>query len=188
MRFRFSCPQKHVTHRIIIALLVLMLSYAVFVIISNKYSHQGKKIDESITPMLSSRTGELQKSTPKFDTLLPSEKSIEDLGGWTRVSPPDRDAVFAFSDSLDGTKVIVSQQPLPKEFQSGDKNEAIEDLAKGYNANRFITATGNTKIYIGTSAKGPQSVIFTKRNLLILIKSQATITDDSWISYVNSLK
>lgn len=124
--------------------------------------------------------------TPNYSTVLPENKTIEDLGGWTRVSPPDRDPVFAYLDSIDGKQINVSQQPLPDDFKD-DTAAQIEVFANGYHADKKLQA-GDTTFFLGTSAKGPQSVIIAKNNLLILIKSTVVINDDKWIDYINSLK
>lgn len=123
--------------------------------------------------------------TPTYPTVLPTGKSIDNLGGWKRVSPSKNDPVFAYVDAIDGIPISVSQQPLPTSFGT-DANGQVAELAKKFNATDKISAT-TTTIYIGTSAKGPQSTIFTKKNLLILIKSQKKIDDKSWSKYVDSL-
>lgn len=123
---------------------------------------------------------------PEYPTMLPEGKSIETLGGWTRVSPADREPVFAYVDTIGPNRIIVSQQPLPKQFKD-DTASQVENFAKGYLADVKITA-GNITAYIGTSAKGPQSVIFTKNNLLILIKSSVKIETAKWGEYISSLR
>lgn len=135
---------------------------------------------------LKSVTGQLTKGTPEYKTFLPNGKSIDSLGGWTRVSPPDRNPVYAYADTLGGTPITVSQQPLPKEFKS-DPNDQVAELAKNYHADHFITVDA-IKVYIGTSAKGPQSVLFVKDATLVLIKSTASLSDDRWTEYVHSLR
>ncbi len=122
---------------------------------------------------------------PNYATILPSGKNIADLGGWKRVSPPERDPVFAYVDKINGTPINVSQQPLPSSFKP-DTDSKIADLAKSFSATDKVSA-GDMAIYIGTSAKGPQSVIFTKNNLLILIKSTVKIDDKDWATYIESL-
>ena len=123
--------------------------------------------------------------TPDYVTLLPGEKTINDLGGWQRVSPAKTNPVFAYADKINGTPISVSQQPIPKDFKP-DVDVQVADLAKDYDANQIITA-GKLTVYVGTSHKGPQSVIFTKDNLLILIKSQAKLSDKAWGKYAKSL-
>lgn len=125
-------------------------------------------------------------TVPFYETLLPVGKSIEQLGGWTRVSPPDRNAVFAFMDHIDQDRIVVSQQPLPEDFKE-DTEAQVEQLAKGYKATEKITVDGMT-VYIAKSAKGPQSVVFAKKGLLVLIRSSVTISNDRWISYIDSLQ
>ncbi|MFY9228159.1 MAG: hypothetical protein WAO28_02430 [Candidatus Microsaccharimonas sp.] len=125
------------------------------------------------------------QKTPDYATILPEGKTIEQLGGWTRVSPPDRNPVFAYIDTINGKTINISQQPLPAEFKQ-DTNSQIEQLASGYKATEKVTV-GEVTVFIGSSAKGPQSVIFTKNNLLILIKSSVPLTEDEWAGYVKSL-
>ncbi len=122
---------------------------------------------------------------PEYQTVLPEGKSIDELGDWKRVSPPEGDPVFAYIDKIDDVTVSVSQQPIPKSLK-GNAEEQIAELAKKFNATSRIDADG-TKVYVGTSAKGPQSAILTKNNLLILIKSQEKINDISWAKYAKSL-
>jgi hypothetical protein len=123
--------------------------------------------------------------TPDYKTTLPKGKSIDALGGWHRVSPPNGNPVFAYADKIDGVSISVSQQPLPESFYP-DVDDQVANLAKGFSATDKFDADG-TDIYVGTSAKGPQSVILAKKDMLILIKSTAKISDDSWAKYVQSL-
>lgn len=124
--------------------------------------------------------------TPQYQTILPEGKTIEALGGWTRVSPPEGDPVFAYTDKLNGVAINVSQQPLPANFL-GNVNQQVADLAKSFHATTELNANG-TKVYLGTSAQGPQFIIFTKKNLLIFIKSQQKIDDVAWTDYITSLR
>lgn len=120
----------------------------------------------------------------EYQTVVPEGKSISDLGGWKRVSPTKSDPVYAYVDSIDGVAISVSQQPLPK--SKGGAGDQVADIAKRFNATAKIDANGTT-VYLGTSAKGPQSAILTKNDLLILIKSQSKIDDKSWGKYAKSL-
>lgn len=123
---------------------------------------------------------------PAYQTALPKGKTIDDLGGWKRVSPAKEEPVFAYMDKIDDVTISVSQQPLPQSFKNNTDSEVAE-LAKKFNATNKIDA-GGTTAYIGTSSKGPQSVIFTHDNLLILMKSIGHVTDTSWANYIETLK
>ena len=125
-------------------------------------------------------------ATPNYPTVLPNGKSINTLGGWKRVSPPKSDPVFSYTDSVDGVPISISEQPLPKAFIE-DVDGQVAELAKKFNATNKLTA-GSTTVYIGTSSKGPQSIIFTKNNLLILIKSEKIVANSSWVNYIASLR
>lgn len=122
---------------------------------------------------------------PSYDIVLPQRTSVEDLGGWQRVSPNGSTPIFAYSDSIDSIGISVSQQPLPASFVGNVANE-IKRLAESYSATTMIEA-GGTEVYIGRSARGPQSLIFAKNNTLVLIKSQKAISQTDWIAYINNL-
>lgn len=147
--------------------------------------HQAKKRADTNAQKASGTVTKLSRNeTPKFDTVLPDGKSIKDYGGWTRISPPDRVPVYAYSDKIDSVTINVSQQELPENLRDG--GEGLEKLSADFSADKKLTV-GDITAYIGTSAKGPQSVIFIKDNLLVLIKSTAKISDDQWITYISSL-
>lgn len=122
---------------------------------------------------------------PNYTTILPKGESVVTLGGWKRVSPPENDPVYAYSDKIGDVPIIVSEQPVPKSF-GRNIDAQVKKLAQGYHATDKIKAN-NTDVYIGTSSKGPQSVILAKEDLLILIKSENKISNDAWKDYVKSL-
>jgi hypothetical protein len=121
----------------------------------------------------------------EYQTILPSGKSISALGGWKRVSPEKSEPVYAYTDKIGDISINVSEQPLPESF-IGNTDSQVAELAEKFNATTKIDA-GDVKAYVGTSAKGPQSAIFTKNSLLILIKSQEKIDDAAWAKYIKSL-
>lgn len=122
---------------------------------------------------------------PEYDVVLPQRTSIDTLGGWQRVSPEGSDPVFSYNDTVEEVAISVSQQPLPASFV-GNVAAEVKRLADSYSATTVIEA-GGTDVYIGRSARGPQSVIFAKNDTLVLIKSQETISQDEWVVYINNL-
>jgi hypothetical protein len=124
-------------------------------------------------------------NTPSFHAVLPKGKTAASLGGWQKLTPPSGETIYVFVDTLNGIALNVSQQELPESFKA-DTSTKIAELAKSYNATSTFDA-GSTKVYIGTSAQGPQSVIFTKNGLLVLIKSQKQISNQDWATYIQSL-
>jgi hypothetical protein len=123
---------------------------------------------------------------PDFEALLPSQVTVDELGGWQKLTPPSGDAIYVFIDTIDSTLINVSQQSLPDSF-TGNVNAKVAEMAEAYNATTPLDVTGMTA-YIGTSANGPQSVIFAKNDILVLIKSEAKVQDSSWTSYIASLQ
>ena len=127
-----------------------------------------------------------QTGKPDYDTLLPAGKKIEDFGGWVRISPPEKNPVYAYADKIDDVLINVSEQPLPATFKK-DTDTAMDDLAAQYSANDKIKV-GTVTAYIGTSIKGPQSVLLVKQDVLILMKSASKIPDNHWETYIRSLQ
>lgn len=163
---------KIITGTIVVTIIIVSF----FVIASQRDSKQ---------PVADKDTASKTKEKPKYDTVLPKKKSIDALGGWKRISPPKNDPVYAFLDKIGETPISVSEQPLPDSFK-GNSEEQLSELAKKFNATTKLQA-GATTAYLGTSAKGPQSVIFVTDTLLILIKSQNKINEKDWTSYIQSL-
>lgn len=143
----------------------------------------GKEEDKKIT---SAGVLDASDEQPEFDTILPAGKSIEALGGWARVSPPDKDPAFAYVDTLEGVQLNVTQQPLPETLKRDTDNE-LRKLAERFGS-RHKVETDVVTVYVGTSAKGPQSAVLIREDLLILIKSSSALTDKQWTGYVTALE
>lgn len=124
-------------------------------------------------------------STPTFASLLPKGTSIDTLGGWQKGASPSGDIYYSYKDAIDGVTILVSQQLLPG--SASELQKRTTEIAQGYHANRTLPIN-NPIVYIGASAKGQQSVIFTKNKVLVLIASEDTIKDASWVSYIESLE
>lgn len=151
------------------------------------YKNQNQTIAVTKTNQeTSNEPNKLTKGTPKYQTITPAGKNIDSLGGWTRVSPSNADPVYAYVDKIGNTVINVSEQPLPEDFKT-DTEQQIAQLAQNFKANEKITISG-TIVYIGTSSDGTQSLIFSKKDLLILIKSTAKIENNSWTQYINLMQ
>lgn len=176
---RIKLPPKLFT--LILGLILVIIVATIINQVFFKTQTPTKKSGSTPTSYTSTK---LEKGTPKYQTVLPAGKSIESLGGWTRVSPPSASPVYAFVDRIDGVDIIVSQQPLPDAFS---QSTAVEEFAKNYSADHKLSVEG-TDVFVGTSSKGPQSLIFTKSGLLILIKSSTKLDDSKWADYIGSLQ
>jgi hypothetical protein len=126
------------------------------------------------------------KARPSFKPLVPTGKNIDDLGGWSLISPPNREPVYAFADTIGTVSITVSEQLLPQNFIT-DTAAKVKDVATNFNADKTIEA-GGTTVYIGTSAQGPQSILFSKNKLLVLMRSTAPVTNEQWVSYIQKLQ
>lgn len=123
---------------------------------------------------------------PTWSEVLPQGKTIDQLGGWQRVSPDEAAPVFSYKDTIEGVPIIVSQQELPQSFRT-NTDQQLADLAKNFNATTKLQKDATT-LYLGTSAKGPQSALFITNGVLVMIKSEQKIKDAAWLTYATSLR
>jgi hypothetical protein len=129
---------------------------------------------------------ELTRGTPGYTTVLPAGKTIDQLGGWVRISPSNADPVYTYADTVNDVHVTVSEQPLPEKFKTNTTSQ-LAQLAQSFNANQKFTAADNVQAYVATAESGEQSVILAKNGLLILIKSAASLSSNQWVAYISSL-
>lgn len=116
----------------------------------------------------------------EFTPVLPAQESIDSIDG-TFATSPNQSEIFTYQDTIDGVKISVSQQLLT----SDDKITEVANIAKSYNAANTLDTKETA--YIGSSTKGPQTVIFSRNELLIFIQSDGVISDSDWVSYIDSL-
>ena len=118
-----------------------------------------------------------------FEYSLPDGNKAE-LNGEVKYDPTKK--VVNYQDSIGGVPITISQQPLPSGFKD-DLAARVKKLAEEFAATKTLT-TANPTAYIGTSAKGPQTVIFSKKDLLVFIQSTKEIDDKDWAEYITNLK
>lgn len=126
--------------------------------------------------------GTKAQKAPPFDTVLPknSAKNAD-----APMVYDEQRKVANFADSIGAVRIIVSEQPLPDRFKVNQAVE-LEKFAKEINCNQALQA-GGTQAFLGTSVKGPQTVVMIKKDLLIFIKADATIPNSSWMTYIQEL-
>lgn len=123
-------------------------------------------------------------NVPDFKTILPNGKTEETSSGKLGYDPERK--VASFTDTIDLVDVTVSQQPLPEAFKTDPQGE-LKKLAEQISANEEIK-NSSPNAYLGTSAKGPQTVVFVKNNLLIFIHSSRSIDKPGWAEYITRLR
>lgn len=75
---------------------------------------------------------------------------------------------------------------MPDSFKD-DPEDQLKELAQNYGANEHITVNNRT-VYVGTSSKGPQSLLFFIDKTLLLIKSSTKLSNDQWVAYIAALQ
>lgn len=125
----------------------------------------------------------LPKEKPTYTTLTPEGVAAD---SWTRISPEGSAPAYSYADTIDDTRIIVTQQQLPRGVQSGDDTEFAR-IAASFSATEKHTE-GDTVFYLGSAGGSTQHVIASKDNLLILIKAEQPLDEDEWAAYLDALK
>jgi len=189
-KFKFPKISKKLTIIFLSVIIVIVSVSAYYLFFINKANSLSAQIPQTANDgsevQSDTKVSDIGEAKPEFSTILPAGKTISNLGGWTLISPKGTAPAYTYTDRLNGIGINISEQILPEGFEE-DTDQKIENLALGFNASQKISANG-LAVYIGTSTDGPQSIIFRKNNLLILIKSDTTISNDQWVAYINSLQ
>jgi hypothetical protein len=122
---------------------------------------------------------------PKFKLIFPKNKKAEDFGGVCLISAPTSAAAFKYHDTVGiNNTVSITEQQLPDTLNTAEK---LSVFAKDNYYSESLDA-GGTKVYLGTSAKGVQYLVFTKNDLLVFIQSDLKQPNATWITYVAGLQ
>lgn len=160
---------------------------AILVVIGMVWLSQQSNDTPAVTGQTTEQaTNQIQpRVTPEFAVMSPGGSGVDLLGGYALISPPGETKVYAYADTIAGVPIKVSQQELSSSI--GQDANRLRDLANQFNATQEIEADGKP-VYIGQSINGPQSVIFTRDNILVLIAADSKIVNDDWVEYIDSLQ
>lgn len=138
------------------------------------------------TSVIGGAAPEIEKEIPResldFQLLYPGSAD-KDAYAIAKVSPQGMPPAYTYLDrfSEDGSIFRVTQQQVPDVFD-------LAKTAEEFQATSVIQIDDNL-IYHGYSEKGrTQSLLFTKNDLLVLIRSPEKFSDDLWASYVLSMQ
>lgn len=126
------------------------------------------------------------KSTVSSEDKRPDFVQIDpttDAGDLRSHYDPDK-GFYSFQEELNGKLITVNQQPLPEDFKL--TADMLLSQTEYDSVGSFETNKGT--VYITTAESGPQQAIeFVFENLLIFITTNEQVTQQEWVSYINSL-
>jgi hypothetical protein len=123
------------------------------------------------------------RATPNFTPLAPENPAS---GGTSQTRYDGTHNVYSFSDTLNNTAIIVSQQPIPANFNSAAA--AVTKVAASLDATEPVPISSGTAMVATDTKANSQTVVFTKDNLLVFIQSPFTHSSAEWEAYINGLK
>ena len=140
--------------------------------------------NNSVTEVAGAKDTKIQ---PDFAVLLPSAKSIDELGGLKKANPEGSPAAYKFKDKIDAVDILVTQQQIPDSIKT-DVQGGVAKIAKDFQATNVIVIDG-ISAYHGVKEKtGVQSIVTYKGGLLLLIAASSKLSDDKWAAYISSLR
>lgn len=179
-------PAKLKFSRAVLLVPVFVVATGVYAVIKQR-SYNQHAVKSAVSSQAADGGSLPRNQTPEFATLLPKGKTADQLGGFARISPPDKEAVYGFADTYQNYQINVSQQKVPAIFK-GNEDAKLEELAKSYQATSVIQID-DSRVYHGYAQNAKvQSLIFIKNDLLIFIRSPQKLSDEAWASYIISLK
>lgn len=157
--------------------LILIISFLTF----NRFSSSPSDTLGDSTSN-SNSTLEIPSEKPSFSILFPTGSSETDFEV-KRTNPEGSASTYTYIDSLadSDTKFQITQQEVPDNFN-------LEKTATDFQATNIIQIDDD-RVYHGFSEKTKvQSLIFVKKDRLVLISSPQKFTDDQWAGYIISLQ
>lgn len=171
---RLYNPDYKKQYIVVAALLVIPIAVLTGGVLIHSLKGSDKKTD-----VLGTQT--TADAKPDFSVLKPMATGTEA----TSIRYDGTKKVASYNDVLDTVPITISQQPLPDNFKS-DPTAKVEEFAKQINATDKIS-TGDVTAFSGVSAKGPQTVVFTKNDLLIFIYADKKIDTLKWSKYIEGM-
>lgn len=134
-------------------------------------------------------TGTISTEAPEFKSYTPSSKQIEDLGGWRKLTPPNKNSkpAYVFLDSLSGVNFRVTQQEIPASIRN-DPQKGLGEISQAQTGTRPVPMEDGSTLYISTTDNGSQSMLVIKGEVLISITSSGILSDDQWKQYITELQ
>lgn len=137
--------------------------------------------DSSATKGASTSDG--RSKSADYKALLPGGDEANTSSGKAAYEPEKQ--VTSFSDKIGENSIVVSEQPLPPDFKDNPDGR-VEIFAKNNNFNELLQIESG-RAHLGTSIKGPQSVVFQRDGVMVFLRSEKKIMNTDWVRYINNL-
>lgn len=168
-------PYDKILKRAVPVAVVLCSSLLVYGVIAHIQNKADKKVTAAPTA---------QAAAPSFEPVVPKDKpELAKAANNEKAAYDTNRGVYSFQDTLLGTTLIVSQQPLPEKFDSAE--QAVRQVAGSLGAKEAI---GGGMAYMKTEAgNGSQTIVTSVKGLLIFIQSPFRHSAADWKNYIETL-
>jgi hypothetical protein len=185
-RIRSRFTYQWAFHRPRVITISLLAAMVVASLLATPVLHLGT--DNKGAASTAGATGPKYKKPP-FTVVVPSSKPKLATPDGVHAAYDGNKNVYTYSDSIGQDGFVVSQQPIPDQFNTAeDAISSIGPKIYGPTATSHTVATHAGEAYVTVSSKGAQTVVFSVHNLLMFIQSSHDFSDIEIEDYVNLLQ
>lgn len=131
-------------------------------------------------------SAKVARTQPSFNPVAPVTKpELGDFAAHVTAYDGRRD-IYSYADSINGSRITISEQPAPSNLGSGE--QALAKIAAQAGASQQIT-TKSGSAYLKTDQEtGAQVAVCSINGLLLFINSSTKFQESDWIKYINDLQ
>ncbi|MGH7241662.1 MAG: hypothetical protein ACREGB_05185 [Candidatus Saccharimonadales bacterium] len=130
-----------------------------------------------------------KQAKPSYDVVRPSNKPNLATPDGKNAAYDSTRQEYSYRDSIGTNGFIVSQQPVPAKFATGELavNAIAPTVMKGITPVKLNVITGTAQVATNPT-NGSQIVVASVRTLLLFIQSGHQFTTTEWEDYLNTLQ
>lgn len=153
------------------------------IVVGNKYFFNDKPQAGEVAGTNNQGSSEVTTPTndPKFSIIKPQGREIPK----EKIIYDSKRNFTKFDDEINGVPITVSQQPMPDAFKADPKAGAAK-IAKNFGTTDSFMFD-DIELNYGQDEKGPQTMIFTKKDLLIFIMTSQQVDKEGLKVYAGNL-
>ena len=161
---------------------VAICAVAGFFIYSNVLQKDKKEVQGANTSQdLSSGDDIVPSKDIKFDMVLPRGRDIPQ----DKIFYDAKRNFARYDDEINAVKASISQQPLPETFKD-NPDDNVKRIAADFAATEKLSID-NQNMYYGRDENGPQTLILTKKGVLIFINTPKLVEIEALKLYAYNL-
>jgi hypothetical protein len=169
-------PYKLIVKRLVPVAVVVVCAFIVYGVISHIQGKSGRQAEAAPSGAVA--------TAPSFKPAVPKDRpELANAANNSKAAFDGNRDVYSFQDTLLGTTLIVSEQPLPAKFSSAE--QAVSQIAGAMGAKEPIP--GRNALMKTEAKNGSQTIVTSVKGLLVFIQSPFRHSAEDWKNYLGTL-